>query len=341
MRRTLLRSLALAGVVLGGLGHGAAAADKLVVVSWGGLWGEAFVKAFIEPFEQATGIDVELQEQANQMDMLAKFRSQKEGEIGVDLWLGSPATIKLANESGLLAPIPAASVPNSAMVPERLVTEVSMPVFTIFYGILYNADTVPFEIKNWNDIFDPRLASALVVPAPTGYSGKFLITLAWLNGGDESNIDPGFEAAKRLLPNIAIIQNSETDAIKLLTTGEVDAAPMVSASAYTVAAKSGGNYRFVAPDPYVPGNPGSVMMLKGTQNRDNALRFIDFMLSREAQESFNGTLNLLPVNKDAAPPAELAAFAPSLDKIRFPNEAIVGEHLAEWTDRWQREIVAK
>lgn len=55
-------------------------------------------------------------------------------------------------------------------------------------------------------------------------------------------------------------------------------------------------------------NISGIALLKSSQNKDAAIKFIEFMLSKEAQEILVSTSHEYPVNKDAKPSKEIAAL---------------------------------
>ncbi|MBR6612613.1 MAG: extracellular solute-binding protein, partial [Campylobacter sp.] len=55
-------------------------------------------------------------------------------------------------------------------------------------------------------------------------------------------------------------------------------------------------------------NISGIALLKSSQNKDAAIKFIEFMLSKEAQEILVSTSHEYPVNKDAKPSKEIVAL---------------------------------
>lgn len=326
----------LAAAVFIGAGSAFAQEKKLVLHAWGGVWGEGMKAAWFEPFEKATGIKVELRPQGSMMDSLAKLRAQKDN-MDIDLWLTGMTPTILADEAGILASIPRAQISNARYLPPAMIGDKYVGVWSIFYGLVYNTQKVPFQIKNWNDLFDPRLKGKISVPHATGYSGKFIALLGWMGGGNEKNIDPAFVLAKKLMPSVAVISKSDPEAIKLLTSGEVDVATMMPPGNFIEIRKAGAQYAFVAPDPYVPANFNNFALLKGP-NQANAIRFIDFVLGKDRQADFAERMAVIPANSEAALPKSLAAYTPGRDKLRYADEAVVTRDLNAWADRWNREV---
>ena len=79
-----------------------------------------------------------------------------------------------------------------------------------------------------------------------------------------------------------------------------------------------------------------VGVLKGTQNRALAEKFVDFMLSKQFQEDMPLQMFVFPVNLDAALPAEFVQYAqiPAQPAELDPAEIAANRErwIADWTD---------
>lgn len=311
-------------------------AEKIVVISWGGPWGDAMREVLFDPFTEETGIEVELRTQGSMMDMLAQLVAQKD-RLDADLWVTGMVPTMLADSEGLLADFPLDEMPNVQALSADLASENHVALWTIFYGLVYNTDVVPFEITSWEDLKDERLAQSISIPHGSGYGGKFILLQAWLGGGDEQNIDPAFDNLEALKPNVALVTTSDPDAIKFLTSGETDVATMMPVGNFLDIQESGDQYRFVAPEPYVPANFNNFALLNGPST-EAAVEFVNFALAPERQTALSERLLVLPANPEAAVPEALAPYAPATDQLRFGDEVAIGEALADWSNRWNAAL---
>ena len=90
-------------------------------------------------------------------------------------------------------------VPNLADVPEALITKddqgnfknIPRSVNGVFFA--YRPDICPIEIKSINDLLDPRLKGQICWPSPIMNTCLQVVALALARGGDEYDIDPGWE----------------------------------------------------------------------------------------------------------------------------------------------------
>ncbi len=168
---------------------------RLHVLGW--TWADYAQKAFVEPFEKETGIKVEVRAHQNTMDRLAKLQAVR-NNLDVDVWATSPVPAAGALSQGVGAKFDPTRGANAAKLPKELITPACIAWYRFFFGIVYDQKKVPFEITKWTDLLDPRLKGQIAVPNASNGEGKFLIQLAWLSGGSENNIEPGFEMAKKL-----------------------------------------------------------------------------------------------------------------------------------------------
>lgn len=77
-------------------------------------------------------------------------------------------------------------------------------------------------------------------------------------------------------------------------------------------------------------NITGIALLKSSQNKDTAIKFIEFMLSKEAQEILVSTSHEYPVNKDAKPSKEIAALG------KFKEDSISLNKVANELDNAQK-----
>jgi putative spermidine/putrescine transport system substrate-binding protein len=252
------------------------------------------------------------------------------------VWATSPVPALLASQEGLTQPIPADKLANAAKLPPDLVTPEWIAWYRFFFGIAYDSSKVTKGITEWKDLWDPSLAGRVGVPSGDYAQGKFIVLLSWLGGGDETDVEPAFKLAQTLKPNAAAYFKTDSDEEKLLQSGEVNVASFMMVGNFLSLAEDP-KMKFVAPKPYVPATVDVFTLLKG-KNTPNAIKFLDYALSKQAQEAFAADAAVLPANKDAAAPASLAKYAPPEDQYRYVKEKAILNSLQGWADRWNREI---
>ena len=83
-----------------------------------------------------------------------------------------------------------------------------------------------------------------------------------------------------------------------------------------------------------------VGILKGTQNRALAEKFVDFMLSREFQEDMPLQMFVYPVNPDAVLPETFTKYAQTPEQPASLNPDVIAAKRDEWIQAWT-DVVLK
>ncbi|HRF08293.1 MAG TPA: extracellular solute-binding protein, partial [Xanthobacteraceae bacterium] len=144
---------ALAGIAM--LASGAAKAEPVVLMTWGGVWQKTF-QELAAIYKTKTGKDVTIVAQATGDAGLARLVAQK-GKSDVDLWTPNMINYVRALNAQVLEPLDAKALPNAADVQKTLIFSHAITAWVSQRGIFYRKDLVPFEPKEWKDLWDPRL----------------------------------------------------------------------------------------------------------------------------------------------------------------------------------------
>jgi putative spermidine/putrescine transport system substrate-binding protein len=316
------------------------AEEELVVMSWGGRWGDSLQKNIIDPFQKETGVKVTLVHQLNGRDGLNKLRAQK-ANPQVDIWTADNSTQGLAAKHGLLLEVTEDMVPNLKYSRDKG-TEYSLNWYYHCPGLFYRIDKTPFELKGWEDCWDPRLKGKIAVPEATFTAGRFLVIAALLAGGSEQNMEPGFKKLEELKPNIAMFYKTDAQSIKFLESGEASVSFMgLLPNVYKLLGE-GSNYRFV-----IPKYPqllifNNIAIVKGRANTELAAKFTNYMLSPEAQEAHCSTLGLVPINTQAKFPVKLEKIIPKESGGWYQVDLdMINKNLREWTETYNKRVKAR
>ena len=342
IRRLTLPLLAAAAAVALTLGGAANAKDdQITVMTWGGHWLDIF-KPVAKRYEEDTGIRVNFVVQAGASDGLNKLMAQRNNPQ-VDVWTGIESTVQAATQAGLLSKLDPQAIPTMADIPDDLKTETSVSIWLSPRGIFYRKDLVPFEIKEWKDLWDPRL-KGLVGATLALDRGSFLILAALLNGGNENDIDKGFEKVRELIPNLHAVYNTDPESIKLLETGEIGVAAWgILPNVYRHLGPDS-KYQFVMPAPrFLAPIPVTLVAGRSEEQTAAAAKFIDYMLSPQGQTEMTTIAGTIPSNPKAQPPEKLKSILPPLpiSDIYNVDWSVVNANFSKWEDRWAQEIQVK
>ncbi|MDE3765140.1 ABC transporter substrate-binding protein [Sinorhizobium meliloti] len=193
------------------------------------------------------------------------------------------------------------------------------------------------EPKCWADLLDASFKGEVQIANPnsSGTAYTALATLVQIMGEDEA-----FDYLKKLNANVSQYTKSGSAPVKAAARGEtaIGIVFMHDAVAQTV---EGFPVKSVAPCEGTGYEIGSMSIIKGTKNLDNAKKWYDWALSADVQSSMKEAKSFqLPSNKTAKVPEE----APKFEDIKLIDYDFktYGDPAKrkELLERWDREIGA-
>lgn len=339
MTKTKLGVMAI--MMLGLLGGAAApaGAESLTIQTWGGVWEEG-ARAVGDAFAAKTGVEVVYEQQQNTRMGIAKIRSQK-ADPQVDIIFSTADALEQAAEEDLLVQIDAAEASNLAKLPERAVRATSIDVMNIIFGFVYRSDLAPFELTRWEDLLDSRLAGKIASPNAQFSSGRWVIMAALINGGSESDIDPGFAFLQKMKPNITSFVATDGESVKALQSGEAAVLAFGLLSDFAKHLGPDSPLRFVIPDDKPVLTTAVGIGIPNPDKAGLAHRFVDFIATAEAQTAYCAIITCTPVNPDASAPGAIADFRPAPDLLYRADWHVINSSLPAWDDRFKKEIQAR
>ncbi|MFO7859219.1 MAG: Fe(3+) ABC transporter substrate-binding protein [Ectothiorhodospiraceae bacterium] len=258
--------------------------------------------ALYEAFEEETGIEVEVLEADS--DQLIE-RIEREGEASpADVMITvDAARLWRAEEAGVFQSIESETlderIPDRLSHPDNLWFGFSQRLRTIFY----NREAFdPSEIESYEDLADERFQGEICIRSSSNiYNQSLLASLIAEHGADDAE-----EWAQGVVDNMARQpQGGDTDQIRGVAAGECNLA--VANHYYYVrllksddpddreAARKVG---MLLPNQDGRGahmNVGGAGVVANAPNQDNAVRFLEFLASEQAQELFATANNEFPV----------------------------------------------
>ncbi len=307
------------------------AQDKSITVqTWGSTWENGF-KAIAQKFEAETGIQVKAVTQSSSGEGLVKLRAERD-KPSVDVWF---ATNTIASEAAqdqqLFVKLPQDKLTNKAELISGAIIEDWLGMYYYPMGIVYDADAVAVAPTSWEDLWKPEYKDQIIAPAMSIYSGSLLVVANEINGGTNANFDAGFDALGRLNDNVSLYYSSDSQARQSIVQGE--GSILIGQSSHLNAiAKEGLNMKMIAPKP-APMYFDVMMMTRG-ENQDEAAQFINYVISKTAQEDMLNSVNMAPVNKNVALSEELAASLPAEGDGIVMDGKLVLDNVSNWTVRF-------
>jgi putative spermidine/putrescine transport system substrate-binding protein len=343
---TTAMGLAAASMPLGArLSFGA---DGLQAVTWGGMWLDG-IKEITDKQDVPVQWNTFPAGGSNSIVALTRASWPKPA---YDITANWDPVWALMNREGWLEAVTEADVPNLADVPKALrVFSDDKGTYGIPYSLAafywgYRTDLVDFEIKEMNDLLDPRLKGKICISSTSKFNGNIQVSMALANGGDEKHMEPGWEFQKKLIEsgNVGRWSNSDVDMINSVNTGET--AVSFGGSANWNAIKENNPVKLLG---RTEGKSGfktfmyqeGYAIFKGP-NAEAAKKVINFMLEPENNQAYNDLLGQGPVNSKAkASPAaaDLSMTAEEYEKYAyFADYAYMGEQADAWVKLWETEM---
>ena len=148
--------------------------------------------------------------------------------------------------------------------------------------------------KTWDDLANPAFKGEIILTNPVASSTAYLFVQNQLQ---RLGWDKGWEYLLKLAPLVGQFPDSGSAPAKLIGTGEYS----LGVSYIHALAKyraEGFKVRMIAP-PKTVGDVDCISIMKNTKNLKAAQKFVDFMLSTEAQELMSSIDFTIPVNPNA------------------------------------------
>lgn len=265
----------------------------------------------------------------------------------------NPVFVTMINE-GWLEPLSFEDLPNLRDVPAQYIFKnasgamVTVPrsLAGMFWG--YRSDTAPVKVARIEQLFDPKLKGQICWPGPSINSNLQILSLALSAGGDEKNMEPGWELLKKLAKsgNIGRVAQTETDFINSISTGETTVAFWNMAPWKKVAS----NFP-VKVLTRVPNDKGMKTflyqdgwaVLASSEHKQEVKKYLDFFISPENNQAFNEMLGQAPTNSKAKASGFAENIAFSKDELKdyayFPDFVALSQQLDASVKRFQTEVL--
>lgn len=301
--------LAIAGMAaLTGCGSGPADSHENNLTIYSGR-SESLVGPIIDQFESATGIDVEVR-YGGTAEMAATLLEEGENSPADIFWAQDPGGLGAVAEAGMLADIPQnilARVPERFRSPQETWVGISGRARVIVYNTeALTAEQLPEDLWGFTD---PEWAGRIGW-APTNGSFQVMVTaMRQIWGEEDTRL-----WLEGILANDPVVYEKNTPTVAAVGANEVQVGFVNHYYLYRFIQEEG--EAFPARNYFLPaGGPGSLVMVAGAgiietgQNRENAERFLDFMLSQVAQQYFASQTYEYPLVEGVKTPRELTPLS--------------------------------
>jgi putative spermidine/putrescine transport system substrate-binding protein len=324
------------------------AGQTLTIAAYAGSWGDSFSKAFVEPFEQATGASVELVP-GGPADWLTALRSAAGGTPPYDLVAFTPNVIPNAVSAGVVDPLDTTRISefgdlNATLVAQSNVEgqQYGVPLTVGSTGIAYRTDKITDPPTDWTDLFRPELCGHVAISPLTFNTGvEFLAGLINEAGGTITNpadVDAAFTQLQQLADCVSVFPADGTSVETALVNGDAWIAAHWDGRAF-VQQNNGEPIGFSYPASGSVGALTSFFTTHGSEHTDLSYAFLDYLASSQYQPTFSENTWYAASNDTNAYPAafteQITSGPGAYDKFVWVDYATITPQLADLQARWQ------
>lgn len=340
----LLSALVITGC--GGKGGGQNTKRQLKVYNWGDYIDPSVLKSF----EQETGIHVVYDTFVTNEDMYVKLKSSGKD---YDVAIPSDYMISRMIREKMVEKIDTSKLKNYKLVGERFLNasfdpknEYSVPFMWGTVGIACNTKMVKEKVDSWAVLWDKKYEKQIfMLDSPRDSIGITLKYLGYsLNSGDEKALD---DAARKLVEQKPLVKAYVVDDVKdRMIAGEGALAVVWSGDAQYIMERNK-DVAYIIPKEGTNIWIDSMVILKGSKNKDAAMAFIDYMMRPDIAKKnveYIGYATPLPEVQKQLPrevQESLAAYPPRelIENAEFFND--LTENLPKYEEVWTKVKIAQ
>lgn len=347
-RRDFLKGAGLlAGALVGNRAELAAAAkpDKLVIMTWGGQWGDSLRKGVDAAFEKATGVKVVQDRGSSPVERITKLKVNLNDQI-FDLVALHDGLFPLAVKQGVLEKLNPRSprLTNFKDVDPGFIHDHWIVQIFSAIGVTYNTKLVKKVPTSFADLWSEEFKGRIVLPEVSHSIGTSIIPIgAIARGRSPKDAEVGFEMLKRMA-DLKPIWAKDTDSImNALQNEEAVVGLLYKSQTYTVI-KRGGPVRWVYPKEGAIEISWGTAIARNTKNLELAEQYMNLTLDPETQTHFSHAFNYPGSNR------KMVALLPQdlQNRVRFSDQELkhlirfdhgfMSDRRAEWMERWNRIV---
>jgi len=320
-----------------------AQAKRLVFATFTGSWEEAHRAVLVPAFRKANGNAEITLDPMLSVDQIAKVTAARNNPP-IDVMLHDPGPALTAIGQDLVEPFPAAQSQHfKDLLPEA--QEVTGPaIFFQVVGLTYNPEKIKTPPTSWRDLWKPEFKGRVGITTLNSTLGTgWLVEVAKMFGGSESNVEPGFKAINDLKPNLAAVASNPGALAALFQQGQIDISPG-NFNAIQILKARGVPVEFVSPKEGAIAFKTTIHIVKNTPNKALAAALIEAAMSPEVQtQLMQSPYLIVPTNSKVKMEGEIAKVlakdqAEMKQRFVFQDWKKINEQRASWIERFNREV---
>jgi len=267
------------------------------------FWTEYISESVVKQFETETGIKVNFVTYSSNEDMMAKVKASAEGTY--DIVVPSDYAVKMMREEGLLLEIDKSKIPNLQNIEPSYLNrsfdpdnKYSIPYMAGVATLVVNKERVSEKITSFSQILNPKYNNSIVaLDDSRAVVGALANSLGYsFNPTDDKILDEVAKKIKELKPNIKLL-DSDSPKTSMIN-GEAIIGYMWNAE-IAICLQESKDFEIVFPDEGCYLFLDNFSIVKGAKNKDNAEKFINFVLRADISAAISEEYPYANPNKAA------------------------------------------
>jgi len=319
--------------------------DHIVVMTWGGQWGDAMRDNVDAAYEKATGIKVIQERGASPAERITKIKISEPNPTA-DCFQLADGLVPLAIKQGVCEKIDRNSprMPNLRDMIPTFWNDYWVPQIFSVIGIVYNTKLVKNSPTGWADLWRSEFKGRIVLPEISHSIGSYVIPIGAVAAGKpQDDEETGFAMLKKMAALRPIWAKDTDTMMNSMRTGDAMIGILYKSQTYTVKGY-GAPVEWVYPKEGGIAYTSGTSIAKGTKNLEAAEQYINTTMDPSVQTFAAKIYNYGGTNKETLSklPSELQ------ERVKFPKEQLdhlikldlgmMTERRAAWVERWNRTV---
>ncbi|MBF2046031.1 MAG: extracellular solute-binding protein [Elainella sp. C42_A2020_010] len=323
-----------------------AGGGSLIATCFAGSWEQFYRQVLVPAFVKDMGGEARITPMVS-LEQVAQLTASPQNPP-FDLALLDEGPFNAAAKDELFEKLPVDLVSNYAdVLPELKNPEGWGPTTGVqVMGIAYNPKLVSTPPSSWKDLWGSQYRGRVSMQGMKTTQGtSFMVQIAKLNGGSETDIEPAFQALQELKPNFAGIASNAGALATLFQQEEVVIAPHDLNNVVALKQK-GADIDWVMPkEGGIALRPAQQIVKNTSVDPKLAAAFINAALSTEVQQAMasepyyfvpsNGNVSLSGLLEEKLGSNSAAKV---LEKLVLLNWNEINKNRTEWIERFDREV---
>jgi len=315
------------------------------------IWSNYVTDSMMEEFQKQSGLKPIISNYSSNEELLAKLQA---GATGFDVVVPSDYMVEVMIKTGLLEKLNTEQLSHFSEINPNLKSlsydpdnSYSVPLNAGTTGMAVNKNKYAKPINSWQDVFsDEELKGKFTllddVRETLGIALRYSGTS--INSSDKSELASARDLIIKLKPSV---KSFDSEVLAGLINGEIWLAHAYSSDALKARRQTNGAVQYILPAEGCTRWVDNLVIPKGAQNPEGALKLIDFLLSAEISAQRAEQLAVIPANSNAKAllPQELQD-----DMALFPKDEVLakcemihdlGSAISDWDRAWTEAKAAQ